>query len=157
MDYICADSALEKSPKILVSKNIHKGVDEMLHDPLANALSSIKNAEHKGKQRCIIKPASKLIANILEVLKSEGYIGSFEFVDDKRAGFFEVELIGAINDCGAIKPRYPIKREEMEKWEARYLPARDFGLLMLTTNKGIMTNKKAKELGIGGKLLAYVY
>jgi small subunit ribosomal protein S8 len=129
----------------------------MLHDPLANALSSIKNAEYKGKLRCVVKPASKLIGSVLEVLKNEGYIGSYEFKDDKKAGFFEVQLIGNINDCGSIKPRYPIKREEIEKWEARYLPARDFGLLMLTTNQGVMSNKKAKELGIGGKLLAYVY
>ena len=45
----------------------------------------------------------------------------------------------------------------MEKWESRYLPARDFGILILTTNQGVISNKKAKELGIGGKLLGYVY
>lgn len=129
----------------------------MQHDPLADALSAIKNAEHKGKQKCIIKPASKLIGNVLDVMKEEGYIGSYEFRDDHRAGIYEVELIGAINDCGAIKPRFPVKRDEMEKWEKRYLPARDFGVLILTTNRGVMSNKKAKEMGIGGKLLAYVY
>ncbi|MCD6542744.1 MAG: 30S ribosomal protein S8, partial [Thermoplasmata archaeon] len=72
-------------------------------------------------------------------------------------GYYEVELKGTINDCKAIKPRYPIKRDEMEKWESRYLPARDFGILILTTNQGVISNKKAKELGIGGKLHAYVY
>ena len=129
----------------------------MLHDPLADALSTIKNAEHKGKQKCTIKPASKLIGNILQLLKEERYIASFEFVDDGKSGIFEVDLSGEINDCGAIKPRYPIRRNELERWEARYLPARDFGMLVLTSTEGIISNKKARELGIGGKLLAYVY
>ncbi|HID26224.1 MAG TPA: 30S ribosomal protein S8 [Thermoplasmata archaeon] len=129
----------------------------MLHDPLADALSAIKNAEQKGKQRCIVKPASKLIENVFTLLKEEGYIGSFELRDERRGGVFEVNLIGVINDCGAIKPRYPVKREELEKWEARYLPARDFGLLILTTTEGVISNRKARELGIGGKLLAYLY
>ncbi|RLF55098.1 MAG: 30S ribosomal protein S8 [Thermoplasmata archaeon] len=129
----------------------------MQHDPLADAMSSIKNAEMKGKRKCIVKPASKLIGNVLSLMKEEGYIKSFEFVDDHKAGYFEVELKGAINDCGAIKPRYPVKSKDMGKWESRYLPARDFGILILTTNQGVISNKKAKELGIGGKLLAFVY
>ena len=128
-----------------------------LLDPLANALSHITNSERVGKKEAYIKPASKLIGEVLRVMQENGYIGEFEFIDDHKAGYFEVELKGAINDCGAIKPRYPIKRDEMEKWESRYLPARDFGILILTTNQGVISNKKAKELGIGGKLLAYVY
>ena len=51
----------------------------------------------------------------------------------------------------------PIKREEMDKWESRYLPAQDFGLLILTTTQGIVSQNEAKKNGIGGKLLAYVY
>ena len=129
----------------------------MQHDSLSDALSAIKNAEMKGKRRCTIKPASKLLGNVLSLMKEEGYIKEFEFIDDYKAGYFKVELKGAINDCGAIRPRYSIKRDEMEKWESRYLPARDFGMLILTTNQGVISNKKAKELGIGGKLLAYVY
>ncbi|RLF27153.1 MAG: 30S ribosomal protein S8 [Thermoplasmata archaeon] len=129
----------------------------MLHDPLADVLSAIKNAEQKGKQRCVVRPASKLIKNVFTLLQEEGYIKSFEVKDDGRGGSFEVNLMGAINDCGAIKPRYPIGHEDIERWEIRYLPARDFGLLILTTTEGVVSNKKAKELGVGGKLLAYVY
>lgn len=129
----------------------------MQHDPLSDALSAIKNAETKGKRRCTVKPASSLLRNVLNLLKEEGYIKNFEFIDDHRAGYFEVELKGTINDCGAIRPRYPIKKDEMEKWESRYLPARDFGILILTTNQGVISNRKARELGIGGKLLAYIY
>jgi len=45
----------------------------------------------------------------------------------------------------------------MEKFEARYLPAQDFGILIITTNRGVMTHSDAKKMGVGGKLLAYVY
>jgi len=129
----------------------------MLNDPLANALSIIKNAEMKGKRICHIKPSSKLISGVLHVLKEKGYIGEFQYIEDGKAGILEVELIGNINNCGVIKPRYPVKRNDIEKWEARYLPARDFGILILTTTKGIISNEEAKKYGIGGKMLAYVY
>ena len=129
----------------------------MLNDPLANALSLIKNAESKGKGTCIINPSSKLIGGVLNLLKEKGYISEFEYIEDEKAGIFQVKLIGNINNCGVIKPRYPIKREDLEKWESRYLPARDFGILILTTTKGILSQDEAKKNGVGGKVLAYVY
>jgi len=129
----------------------------MLNDPIANALSTIKNAETKGKDKCIIRPSSKIISGILNLLKDNGYVGSFEFIDDGKAGIFQVELIGNINNCGVIKPRYPIKMRDIEQWESRYLPGRDFGLLILTTTEGIISHFDARKKGIGGKLLAYVY
>jgi small subunit ribosomal protein S8 len=64
---------------------------------------------------------------------------------------------GAINDCGVIKPRYSVKVAELEKYEARFLPAQNFGVLILSTTEGVVTHNRARELGIGGKLLAYVY
>ena len=129
----------------------------MLNDPLANALSTIKNAETKGTDKCIIRPSSKMIGGILSLLKDNGYVGSFEYIDDGKAGIFQVKLIGNINNCGVIKPRYPIKRSDLERWESRYLPGRDFGLLILTTIEGIISHYDARKKGIGGKLLAYVY
>lgn len=129
----------------------------MLNDPLANALFLMKNAEMKGKGTCAIQPSSKLIEGVLNLLKEKGYISEFEYIDDGKAGVFQVKLLGNINNCGVIKPRYPVKREELEKWESRYLPAQDFGLLILTTTEGIMSHAEAKKNGIGGKLLAYVY
>ena len=129
----------------------------MLNDPLANALSLMKNAENKGKGTCVIQPSSKLIGGVLNLLKDKGYISEFEFVNDGKAGVFQVKLKGNINNCGVIKPRYPIKRDELDKWESRYLPAQHFGLLILTTTKGIVSQDEAKQNGVGGKLLAYVY
>jgi len=129
----------------------------MLNDPLANALSLMRNAEMKGKGTCKIQPSSKLIGEVLNLLKEKGYINGYEYIDDGKAGVFQVKLKGNINDCGVIKPRYPIKRQDMDKWESRYLPAQNFGLLILTTTQGILSQKEAKKIGIGGKLLAYVY
>ncbi|MCX6666678.1 MAG: 30S ribosomal protein S8 [Euryarchaeota archaeon] len=129
----------------------------MLNDPLADALSLMRNAEIKGKGTCTVQPSSKLIGGVLNLLKEKGYIGEFERIDDGKAGVFQVKLLGNINNCGVIKPRYPVKRENLEKWESRYLPARDFGILILTTTQGIVTHAEAKKIGIGGKLLAYVY
>jgi small subunit ribosomal protein S8 len=129
----------------------------MLNDPLANALSSLKNAEVNGKGSCNIQPSSKLIGGVLNLLKEKGYINNFEQVDDGKAGTFKVQLKGNINNCGVIKPRYPIKKDDLDKWESRYLPAQHFGLLILTTTKGIVSQDEARKNGIGGKLLAYVY
>nr|Q977V0.1 RecName: Full=Small ribosomal subunit protein uS8; AltName: Full=30S ribosomal protein S8 [Methanotorris igneus]AAK92536.1 ribosomal protein S8 [Methanotorris igneus] len=128
-----------------------------LMDPLANALNHLTNCERVGKKVFYIKPASKLIGRVLKVMQDHGYIGEFEFIEDGRAGIFKVELIGKINKCGAIKPRYAVKKHEFEKFEKRYLPARDFGLLIVSTSQGIMTHYEAKEKGIGGRLISYVY
>jgi len=129
----------------------------MLNDPLANALSAMKNAEIKGKGICTIQPSSKLIERVLNLLKEKRYIGEFEYIEDGKAGVYQVKLLGNINNCGVIKPRYPVKKDELEKWESQYLPAQDFGLLILTTTKGVLSHNEAKKSGIGGKLLAYVY
>lgn len=122
-----------------------------------DAMAMLKNAEMAGKRECIISPSSKLIGRVLKVMQDEGYITQFEYVDDGRAGQFKVKLGGHINNCGVIKPRSSVRRGEMEKFEARYLPAQDFGYLVLTTTQGVMTNARAKQLGIGGKLLVYFY
>jgi small subunit ribosomal protein S8 len=126
-------------------------------DPLANALNHLSNCERVGKKVAYIKPASKLIGRVLKVMQDYGYVGEFEFIEDGRAGIFKVELIGKINKCGAIKPRFPVKKLGYEKFEKRYLPARDFGILIVSTTQGVMSHEEAKKKGLGGRLLAYVY
>ncbi|MHA1743838.1 MAG: 30S ribosomal protein S8 [Candidatus Heimdallarchaeota archaeon] len=128
----------------------------MLHDPLADALAAIKNAERVGKKECVVR-ASKVIKAVLKVMQEKGYIGAFEFIDDGRSGKFKIELKGKVIDCNVIKPRFSMGLDEFEKYEKRFLPARSVGLLILTTPKGIMDHNKARELHLGGKLLAYVY
>ena len=129
----------------------------MQQDPLNDAMSVIKNAERVGKGECVIRPSSKLIGRVLKVMQEAGYIRQFEFVDDGRSGMFRVNLAGQINDCGVIRPRYSVKKGDREKFEARYPPAQDFGVLILTTTRGVLTHTQAKQGGVGGKLLAFVY
>ena len=129
----------------------------MLNDPLADSLTLIKNAEKAGKLECEVRPASKLVGHVLKVMQERGYIGPFEFIEDMNGSRFRVKLNGNINNCGVIKPRHAIKKSDFEKWEARYLPAQDFGTLIVTTTSGVVSHYNAKEIGTGGKLLAYVY
>lgn len=128
-----------------------------LMDPLADALTNMRNNEMQGNSRCTITPASKMIGHVLRTMQKEEYIGEFEFVDDGKAGKFIIELEGNINKCGVIKPRHAVKKDEFEKFEKRYLPSKNFGIMIITTPEGIMTHKEAKERGIGGRLLAYIY
>ncbi|NPA76103.1 MAG: 30S ribosomal protein S8 [Euryarchaeota archaeon] len=129
----------------------------MQNDPLSDALSKINNAAMAGRREIAIRPASKLIGRILKIMEEHGYIEEFEYVEDGRGGMFKIRISATINKCGAIKPRFSVKRDQMEKFESRYLPAQDFGILIVTTNRGVMTHTEAKKMGMGGKLLAYIY
>ena len=129
---------------------------KMRHDLLSDALSAIQNGDRVGGKEAV-SPVSNMVKDVMQVLQKHKYIGNFEMVDDGRGGRFRVSLLGAINRCGAIRPRFSIKKEEWEKWERRYLPAVGFGLLIVSTSKGVMTHDDAKKEGVGGKLLAFVY
>ena len=128
-----------------------------LNDPLSNALSHIINCEKIGRKECIIRPSSKLILEVFKILNEKGYLGSFKVVADGSKKSIILNLLGTINKCGVIKPRFGVKKDNFEKFEKRYLPAKDFGFLIVSTSKGIMTHNEAKEKGIGGKLLVYCY
>ncbi|MEM3761989.1 MAG: 30S ribosomal protein S8 [Archaeoglobaceae archaeon] len=125
-------------------------------DTLSSAMIAIKNAEIVGKRFCEVK-ALRLVGSVLKVMKDHGYIKGYEFVKENVGGKFVVELTGNINDCGPIRPRFSSKATEYEFYEKRYLPARGFGILIVSTTKGVMSQKEARELGLGGVLLAYVY
>ncbi len=128
----------------------------MMVDLLANALNAIKVSEAKGKH-VILVPASKLIKETLGILKREGYIGEFEFLDDGKSGSIRIPLLGKVNGCGAVTPRHSVRKDEWEKWEQRYLPARNVGIVVVSTSKGLMTNVDARTAGLGGKLIAFVF
>ena len=129
----------------------------MQFDPLSDAFTQIFNAEQADHYEVTVNPASKMLGSMLSIMQSSGYVGEYQRIDDGRGGAYRVELIGAINRCGVIKPRHSVKRAEFDKWESRYLPARDFGLLILTTNQGIMNHYDAKKERVGGRLLAYIF
>ena len=128
-----------------------------LNDPLANTLSLILNDEKIGRNESEIKPSSKIIKKVLEVMKNNNYIGDFEEVEDGRGNTIKVNLLGNINKCGVIKPIYSVKKDQFEKFEKRYLLARDMGILIMSTPLGIISHNEAKKKDIGGRLLAYCY
>ncbi len=129
----------------------------VLMDTVSDALISIKNSDRAAKEACTYRPASRLLGEILKIIKENGYINSYEFVQDGRDGTFRVALAGKINDCKAIKPRYAVKKNEFEKFEKRYLPAKNVGILIVSTPSGVMSHTEAKKNGSGGRLLAFVY
>jgi small subunit ribosomal protein S8 len=131
--------------------------EESMMDVLSNGLTTILNNELRNKRECVISPASKLLGKVLRIMQLNGYIGEFEFIDDGRSGKFKVQLLGRINKCGAIRPRFAVKVDEIENWEKKFLPSREVGLLIISTPKGVLSHKEAKEKGFGGRLLAYVY
>ncbi|MBT4023068.1 30S ribosomal protein S8 [archaeon] len=128
-----------------------------LNDPLANALSHIMIEDKKGKKVITLKNNSKIIREVLTLLRENKYLGDFKIIEDGKAGTIEVNLIGAINKTGVVKPRYSVKLDGYEKFEKRFLLAYGFGFLIVSTNQGIMTQEKAIEMKLGGRLLAYVY
>ena len=128
-----------------------------LNDTLSNALSHIKNCEKAAKNKCIVKNSSKLIKGVFDILKERKYIRSYKEVKTPKGNYLEVELSGTINNCGAIKPRFSVTISEFEKFERRYLPAKDFGIVILSTTQGLITFEEAKEKDIGGRLMAFCY
>jgi small subunit ribosomal protein S8 len=129
----------------------------MRHDVLADVLSIMKNMKDRGVSEIEVRPISGTVKGVLAVLKAEGYISDFTIVEDKRGDYAKVKLTNLINNIGAIKPRFSVTLEEFEAFESRYLPAKDFGRLVVSTSKGIMTHLQAKAQQLGGVLLAYVY
>lgn len=129
----------------------------MFNDPLAAALSKIFNAEKVGHREVQITPASRLIRQVLGIFQDHKYVGGFEIQEEGKGNSLKLSLLGNINHCGVIKPRFSTKCTGYERWEKRYLPAKDFGIILVSTPQGIMTHLQAKQKGLGGKLLVYCY
>jgi len=125
-------------------------------DLVSGLFTTLQNNEMVRNRECIY-PASKLIANVLKVLQKNGYIGAFEYIEDGRGGKFRIQLLGRINRSAPIRPRFNVKKDEFDRWERLFLPSRDVGILIVSTSKGVMSHHEAKKLGIGGKLIGYVY
>jgi len=127
-------------------------------DTIANGMTALMNNEMRLKRECVITPASKLLGRVLRVIQLNGYIGEFEFIDDGRTGKFKIQLLGRINKCGAVRPRFKVKADEFENWERTFLPSKDMGLLVVSTSLlGVTSQKAAKEENVGGRLLAFIY
>ncbi len=125
-------------------------------NPLSDTCCALKNAERARKKEVVISPASKIIQQILRIFQKHAYIGEFERYDDGRQGKFKIALLGKVNECKALM-RLNYKVNQYEALERKLLPAPGLGVIILTTNQGIMTMKEAEEQHIGGHTVCYIY
>ena len=124
----------------------------MSQDVVADALNMIKNAKKAGKESIEIKRISKLLIEILKIMKQNGAVKKYKINSKKKS----IEItIGNLFECKAIKPRFSADKDQIEKYRRRYLPARNLGTVIISTNKGLKTHQEALEEEIGGSLIAY--
>ena len=126
----------------------------MSQDTVADALNSIWNAKKARKDKVKIKIISNVLIEILKIMKQKGAIKKYKInAKDKSMDI----SIGDLIECKAIKPRFSVDKTQIEKYRRRYLPARNIGTMIVSTNKGLMTHEEAQEEKIGGSLIAYFY
>jgi small subunit ribosomal protein S8 len=134
----------------LASKNTHK----MAQDIVADALNMIRNAKKAGRDSVKIDRISNLLIEILKIMKQKEAIKRYK-IDSKNRS---VEIVfGDFIECKAIKPRFTVNKDQIEKYRKRYLPARNIGTIILSTNKGLISHEEAMEKGVGGILISYFY
>ncbi len=129
---------------------------DIMVDRLADTINKIKTNENIGRVECSVY-STKQTKAFLDLMKSEGYVKDYSEFTERYAKMLSVKLSNKINGIGIIKPHYSMSKNEIQKYEERYIPSKDFGILVISTSKGLMTNRKARELGVGGRLLAYIY
>ncbi len=126
----------------------------MSHDVVADGLNMIKNSKNAGREVLRIKRISNLFIEVLKIMKQDGLIKKYKINPKDKS----IEItIGNLTDCKSIKPRFTVTSSQIEKYRRRYLPARNMGTVVVSTNKGLMTHSEAQEEGIGGCLIAYFY
>lgn len=127
-------------------------------DLVADVFTIIRNATMVKKDVADI-PASNTIKAILEILKNEGYVEDFKLIEDKKQGMIRVYL-KYLGGKSAIKNIRKISKSSLRLYVKRDkipLVLRGRGIAIISTSKGIMTDAKARELGVGGEILAYVW
>ena len=129
-------------------------------DPIADYLTRVRNAI-MAKHRIVEIPASNLKKEITKILFEKGYILNYKFVEDGPQGTIKVALkYDAANKVSAIKKLIRVSRPGMRKYTGyKDMPRviNGLGIAILSTSKGVMTDKEAAELKIGGEVLCYVY
>ncbi len=124
----------------------------MSQDIVSDTLNQIMNTKKSGKTKLVVKRHSKLTLSVLAIAKMRGYIKSYK----AEGNSLSIE-IGKLNKCNSIKPRFVVNVEEIEKYIKRYLPAKDIGIIIISTSQGLMTHHTAYEKNLGGCLIAYLY
>lgn len=129
-------------------------------DPIADYLTRLRNAISAG-HRVVEVPASNLKKEITKVLFEKGYILNYKFEDDGTKGTIKIALkYDLVNKVNAIKKLIRVSTPGLRKYVGyKEMPRvlNGLGIAILSTSKGVMTDKEAKELKVGGEVLCYVY
>jgi len=127
-------------------------------DPIADMLTRIRNANRVGR-RLVLVPKSKICTGIAQVLKDEGYIEAFDVIDDARQGQIRVRLK---YDASGQKVIHTIDRQSKpgcrvyRKVDDLPKVLNGMGIVVISTSKGVMSDRKARENNVGGELLCTV-
>ena len=127
----------------------------MAQDIVADGLNQIMNTMRVGKKEVVIKRSSKVLVKLLDMMKERKHI-DYEIIGDEKKPEVKVSII-KLNECRAIKPRFTVMVDEIEKYLRRFLVSRNFGIVVVSTSKGLMTQDECYANNIGGCLLAYFY
>lgn len=129
-------------------------------DPIADMLSRVRNANH-AHHDTVSMPSSKIKANIAEILKQEGYITDYTVSEEKRAGkILSIELkYGPQRQC-ALRGLRRVSKPGLRVYaKSTELPTvlGGLGVAIISTSRGLLTDRQASEKGVGGEVLAYVW
>jgi small subunit ribosomal protein S8 len=124
----------------------------MSQDIVSDTLNQMMNALKAGKETLEVKRHSRLLLSVLAIAKMKKYVKDYKTDGTK----LKIEL-GKLNGCNAIKPRLMVKVSEIDRYIKRFLPAKNLGILIISTPQGLMTHLTAFEKNLGGSLLAYFY
>ena len=128
-------------------------------DPVADMLTRIRNA-NTAKHESVDVPASNLKKAIAKILLDEGYIKSYEIVEDGTQGIIRIQLKYLAGKEKVISGLRRVSKPGLRVYAgADELPRvlKGLGIAIISTSKGVMTDKKARELHIGGEVLAFVW
>ena len=129
-------------------------------DPIADYLTRLRNAI-QAKHRVVEVPASNLKKDITKILFEKGYILNFKFMEDGRQGIIKIALkYDTANKVSAIRSLRRVSTPGLRKYTGyKDMPRviNGLGIAIISTSKGVMTDKEAAELKIGGEVLCFVY
>ena len=129
-------------------------------DPIADYLTRLRNAI-QAKHRVVEVPASNLKKDITKILFEKGYILNFKFIEDGRQGIIKIALkYDTANKVSVIRSLRRVSTPGLRKYTGyKDMPRviNGLGIAIISTSKGVMTDKEAAELKIGGEVLCFVY
>jgi Ribosomal protein S8 len=129
-------------------------------DPIADYLTRLRNAI-KANHRVVDVPASNLKKEITKLLFEKGYILNYKFVEDGPQGSIKIALkYDPVNKVNAIKKLIRVSTPGLRKYVGHKDMPRvlnGLGIAILSTSKGVMTDKEARDLKVGGEVICYIY